>query len=196
MRQILSKLGFADEILDFFGIDEPSFTYGPAGPTEIFADGFHYVPAADRAWIWNEAAGRHVVITHSIMEAIAFLSCNRHRYPDPYDVSFVALGRYIHIKPLREIEGRFPNRKVILAFTNDLPGHLTDIYVAAGLRNHNLRLMLRGEQVEIVCNGRSAVFEAERLTLNVFQKSFGIRTFCRTVKPKTYESFLTQLLHC
>ncbi|UOE47812.1 hypothetical protein MTO98_25720 [Mucilaginibacter sp. SMC90] len=194
MHPLLTKLGVSGEIQDFFGISELNFHYGSSVSAEFFEEGFHYVPAADQAWIWNTNAGSHVVLTDSVMEAIAFLSCNRHRYPRLHNLAFVALGRLPGWLQLAEINARFPQRHFILVFANDLLGRLTDVYVAAALRNHVPRLFWRGDKVEIISRGRALQFEANDITLNVFQKAFGIRTCCRTIKPKRHASFLILLL--
>jgi hypothetical protein len=194
MHKLLSQLHVPPEIQDFFEIgDELRFDYGSGN--EIFGSGFHFVPSANSFFIRGSPISRYVVLTWSVMEAVAWSVFNLHCYRRMEHHTFVALGNRPDLVRIQALNLLFPKRKFILVFGSDLLGRATDIYVAATLKRHFSRLIIIDrETIEIRLEERVFRFEQERLSLNVFQKSFGIRTACHTSKPKAYNSYLDQLV--
>lgn len=194
MHKLLSQLHVPPGIQEFFEIgDKLRFDYGSG--IEIFDSGFHFVPSANSFFIHGSPASRYVVITWSVMEAVAWSVVNLHGYPDMEHHAFVALGNRPDLVRIQALNLLFPKRKFILVFGSDLLGRTTDIYVAAALKRHFSRLIIIDrETIEIRLGEHVFRLEQDRLSLNVFQKSFGIRTACRTSKPKAHNSYLDQLV--
>ncbi|WP_432328051.1 hypothetical protein ACRQ5D_34015 [Mucilaginibacter sp. P25] len=194
MNRLLNGLGIPSEIQSFFGIENQlQFDYGSG--IETFDAGFHFVPSAHTYYLRVSPVSRKVVVTCSVMEAIAWSFFNLHGYPDMEHYAFIALGNRPDLINFQELTALFPKRKFILVFGRDVLGLATDIFVAAALNRHFPRLVIIGrETIEIRLGERAFRFEEERLSLNAFQKSFGIRTACRTSKSKAYNSYLDQLI--
>ncbi|NVM66940.1 hypothetical protein FHW88_005258 [Mucilaginibacter sp. SG538B] len=194
MNRLLNSLGIPSEIQSFFDIENQlQFDYG-AG-IEVFDAGYHFVPSAETYYLRGSPASRKVVVTCSVMEAIAWSFFNLHDYPDMEHHAFAALGNRPDLINFQGLTALFPKRKFVLVFGCDLLGRATDIYVAATLNRHLVRLdIIDRETIGIRLEQRIFQFEQERLSLNAFQKSFRIRTACRTSKPKAYNSYLDQLI--
>jgi len=192
MVTLLNKLGVPAEVQAFFDCDGLRFEYGDKA--ELFAEGFHYVPTTSGICRFGSIAARLVILSHSIMEAVAYLTSKRHRYPDLDAVACIALGNLPVRAQLKEVSSTFCTGKFILLFGNDLPGKAMDIFVACALRGNSAFFELGKKQIVISCNGRNVAFEHDNLSLHAFQKAFGIRTLCRTEKSKGNNTFLIDLL--
>jgi hypothetical protein len=192
MNELLTSLGIPDDVQDFFNCRELRFDFGDE--VELFGHGFHMVPNTSSLWVAGQGTGRFVIVTSSAMEAISFLTCNKRHYPAFESLTFIAIGCLPHEKQAFWIKKRFPKSKFILVFGNDLLGRLADIKIAAGLSKKTIRLILLNSKIQIIYEGRSFEFDNESLSLNVFEKSAGLRTGIRTVKPKETNTFLDQLI--
>jgi hypothetical protein len=192
MDLLLNKMGVPEDVQQFFGCAGLRFAYGDK--LELFTEAFHYVPTTSGVCRCGTVTARFVFLSHSVMEAIAYLTLKRHRYPKLDTVACIALGNLPCAGQLKEIASIYAKSKFILLFGNDLPGKAMDIFVACGLRGFPIRFELQPEQVLINCNGRSMGFTHGTLSLNAFQQMFGIRTLCRTEKARIDNTFLLRLL--
>ncbi|MDT3401297.1 hypothetical protein [Mucilaginibacter terrae] len=192
MNELLTRLGVPPALQAWFNCEQhTTFDYG--GATEIFAAGFHKVPTTPNVWLAGNRSASEVVITHSAMEAIAYLSIHLDHYPDLDRVAFIATGNLPSAGQLQWIRSNFKRRKFTLVFGSDLLGTVTDIKVAAALKGRSAKLFLKDDSILCQTNGLSHNIPFSNLSLHVFEKDFGLRTGNRTRKPKHFLSFLDQL---
>jgi hypothetical protein len=191
MNALLTKLGVPPGVQAFFNADELWFNY--SGHFEHFTTGFHLVPTTQNLFVAGSRAAKELIIASSVMEAMAFLTLMSHRYPNLYDLSVIAMGNLPYPDQLYWIKSRWQKRKITLVFGNDVLGRLTDIKVAAGIRNKLVRFSLQENRVAVTCNHIHYRFDPDMLTLNQFEKTAGIRTGIRTAKPKKFDTYLDQL---
>jgi hypothetical protein len=192
MDPLLNRMGVPEDVQRFFGCASLRFAYGDE--SELFTEDLHYVPTTSRVCRCGTITARFVFLSHSVMEAIAYLTLKRHCYPKLDTVACIALGNLPSPGQLKEIASIYAKSKFILLFGNDLPGKAMDIFVACGLRGIAIRFEMQPEQILINCNGRSIGFRHGTLSLHAFQQMFGIRTLCRTEKARPDNTFLLQLL--
>ncbi|MBD1395180.1 hypothetical protein [Mucilaginibacter glaciei] len=193
MNPILTELGVSEELQAFFQVTDLVFSYGQ--DTECFGENFHRVPATSNLWVAGNDLTTEVVITHSAMEAIAYLTLNRHRYPRIDTLSFIAIGNLPHEGQLQWIRSGWLKKKHTLVFGNNLLGRLADIKVAAGLADRQVRLYWNSPHIRIETENSHHELTMDNLSLNVFEKAFGIRSGIRTYKPIKFDTFLDQLKH-
>ena len=129
------------------------------------------------------------------METIAYLSLNLHRYPDLNALSLIAIGNLPQPAQLQWIKKQYPKSKYTLVFGRELLGKLADIRVAAGLKNKTVRMQLADTQIQIYYDHEIVAFHQDALSLSAFEKAAGLRTNCRTAKPKEFNMYLNQLKH-
>jgi hypothetical protein len=193
VNAILTRLGVPAELQAFFGVCELRFNYGNA--VEYFDTGLHSVPVTTGLWLAGSTQSRDTIVTASAMEAIAFLTLNRHRFTALESIAFIAIGNLPHTGQVNWIKTNFHRSKFTLIFSKDLLGRLADIKVALGLADKEVQLQYTGQQIRVNCDGHSYEFSMDKLTLNAFEKSSGLRTGVRTIKPKMFDTFLDQLNH-
>jgi hypothetical protein len=134
-----------------------------------------------------------VIITSNAMEAIAFITANCHRYQSIECLSFAAVGNLPHFSQLRWLKANFKKRKFTLVFGKDILAVLAEIKIAAGLHNKRVAFALSGPAILATLDKRCYEFEQESLSLNVFEKTCGIRTGVRTSKSLNHDTYLDQL---
>ncbi|WCT13316.1 hypothetical protein [Mucilaginibacter jinjuensis] len=188
MASLLNKLGVPRNVRLFF---EPyyqvqtdgSICFAFGDELEHVALDFHRVPTSVCPWTTGE--GPLIFISFSAMEAIAFLSCYAHSFPDLSRLQFIAVGNHW---------GNFPvsSGKITLLFGQDILGCLTDIKVSTALQNKSATIWYQGKDGFDVEGHR---FAEMQLTLNAFEKALGIRSGIRTVKPRRFNTFFEQLKH-
>lgn len=194
MNTLLTRLGVPPELQLFFhATDELSFDYGDS--YEHYGDGFHNVPTTSNLWIGGSNNASRVIITYSAMEAIAFLTINRHRYPRLEQLAMIAIGNRLHNEQSSWIRKNFKGRQFILVFGKDLLGQLTAIKITAGIKNIAIRIFHSGKEILICRGNQEHVFNQEQISLHAFQQTFGIRPRFRTGKPVRSLTFLDQLKH-
>jgi hypothetical protein len=194
MNEYLSRLGVPPEIQAFFKITaDLSFDFGDS--CEVFGDNFHRVPTTTNLWVAGNESALEVVVTYSALEAIAFLTVNRVRYPKFHQLAFVAIGNRLHPEQTDWIRQHFPKRKFTLVFGNGLLGHITDIKLTAALKNLSFRIFHANHKVMAYRIDELKIFEDEQLSLHAFKIAFGIRGKIRTRKPTQSLTFLDQLKH-
>ncbi|GAC1310466.1 MAG: hypothetical protein NVSMB24_27790 [Mucilaginibacter sp.] len=192
MNTLLTGLGISPEIQAFFNAAaDLSFSYGDQ--QEYYGEGFHTVPSTRNLWVAGTHNATHVVIAYSVIEAMAFITLNRHRYPRLEQLAFVAIGNRLHVEQANWIRENFPGRKFTLVFGKDLIGHITDIKLAAGIKNIPIRVFFLDNEVLIYRNKVLRVFNQDQISLHAFQEAFGIRPRFRTAKPVQSLTFLDQL---
>ena len=192
MNNLLTKLGIPLEIQAFFGVtDELSFSYGDQ--YERYGPGYHIVPSTQNLWVAGLPNATHLIITYSVMEAMAFITLNRHRFPRLEQLAFVALGNRLHVEQGDWIKQNFTGRKVTLVFGKDMIGHITDIKLAAAIKGITLRIISKDNEIHIYRDKYLQIFTQEQISLHAFQESFGIRPRFRTAKPVRSLTFLDQL---
>lgn len=192
MNTHLTRLGVPPEIQAFFNIaDELVFDYGDG--YEHFGDGFHKIPTTQNLWLAGSTAASKVIITYSAMEAIAFITFNRHRYPRLEHLAFIAIGNWLHTEQSDWIRQNFPKRKFTLVFGKNLLGHITAIKLAAGIRNIPIQIFHSEYQVSIYTGKQEVVINDEQISLHTFQEKLGIRPRFRTGQPIHTLTFLDQL---
>jgi len=193
MNAELTRLGIPDDVQALFKIESPTFDYGDS--KEVFRQNLHYVPSSRNLWIAGSPEASDILITRSAMECIAYLSLNFSRIKNPENLCFIAIGN----RPVRTqmvwVAKRFAKRKTTLIFENDLIGRVTDIAIAAWLRNHHVQLQWNGNLVCVNHRLHSVAFAETDLGLNGFELAFGIRTGIRTRKSRYFPTYLDQLKH-
>ena len=193
MNALLNKLGIPPEIQAFFKAESLVFNYG--NDVEYFGSGFHLVPTTSHLFIAGGEVTKELILTSSVMEAVAFLTLNAHHYTNLGDLSVIAMGNLPHRGQLARIGQGWQKRKITMVFGKDVLGRLTDIRVAAGIRNKEVRFTLRKEMIDIEYNLVHYRFTSDKLSLHMFEKAAALRSGIRTSKPKQFDTFLTQLIY-
>jgi hypothetical protein len=194
MNRALAGLGIPLEVQAFFNIaGDLTFNYGDQ--FEFYDAGVHIVPSTQNLWFAGTQNATHLVITYSVMEAMAFITLNRHRYPRLIHLAFVAIGNRLHVEQGEWIRQNFPGRSVTLVFGKDLIGHITDIKLAAAIKNIPIRILYQDGDIHIYRNNCCKVFKQQQVSLHAFQEAFAIRPRFRTGKPVRSLTFLDQLKH-
>jgi hypothetical protein len=193
MRTRLEQFGIPEQIRAFFNIQVPVFDYGDS--FEHYGDGFHKIPATQNLWLDGNRTAREVIITFSAMEAVAFLTMNRQRYPNYEQLAFIAIGSRFSPRQADWIRSNYRKRKFTLVFGKELIGNMTDIKMAAGLKGIQLRLHHTGDKTIVQHIAGIKIFEDEQLSLHAWELAFGMRTGIRTRKPLKDINFLEELKH-
>lgn len=194
MNQLLTRLGIPLEIQAFFNATaDLSFYYGDLW--EHYDAGYHIVPSTQNLWVAGTQNATHLIITYSVMEAMAFITLNRHRYPQLNQLAFVAIGNRLHLEQGDWIRQSFPGRKVTLVFGKDLVGQITDIKLAAAIKHISIRIIYKDAKIHIYRDNYLQIFRQEQISLHAFQEAFGIRPRFRTGKPVQSLTYLDQLKH-
>ncbi|QHS55862.1 hypothetical protein GWR56_10080 [Mucilaginibacter sp. 14171R-50] len=192
MNNLLTKLGIPLEIQAFFGVTyELSFSYGDQ--YERYGPGYHIVPSTQNLWTAGLPNATHLIITYSVMEAMAFITLNRHRFPRLDQIAFIAIGNRLYVEQVDWIRQNYPGRKITLIFDNDIVGHITSVKVAGGIRNIAVHVFLSGAQIHIVTNKRQVTMDAGIFSLYAFEEAFALRPRFRSSKPRLAFTFLDQL---
>ncbi|MBS1527701.1 MAG: hypothetical protein JST19_18795 [Bacteroidetes bacterium] len=192
MNEVLNRLGISPEIQAFFGLSTKLiFYYGD--DVEEFSEAFHRVPTTRNLWVAGAELANHIVITYSAMEAIAFISTNRHRYQKLEQLAFVAIGNKLQAEQIDWIRNTYPGRKLTLVFGRQVIDQITAIKLAAGIKNFAIRVYFENNKVIIRHHAEQRVFDADRLSLHEFQEAFGLRPRLNTGKPIKALTFLDQL---
>ncbi|MFD2146314.1 hypothetical protein [Mucilaginibacter antarcticus] len=194
MNALLTRLGIPLEIQAFFSVTaDLTFNYGDQ--VERYDAGFHIVPSTQNLWVAGTPSATHLIITYSVLEAMAFITFNRHRFPRLEQLAFIAIGNKLHAEQGDWIRQSFPGRKVILVFGKDLVGNITDIKLAAAIKNIPIRILFRDDAIHIYSYNCLKVFDQDCVSLHAFQEAFTIRPRFRTGKPIHSLTFLDQLKH-
>jgi len=193
MNPLLEKLGVSSELQAFFKSTDCVFDFGDS--FEHFGPGFHKVPTTQNVWRTAGETVTNVIISHSAMECLAYLTLNRHRFQLLSALGCVALGNYPYELQLEWVRRTFYRRKFTLVFSNDLVGRVMDIKVMTGLRNKPTRLWLSGDSVIARYHERTLSFAQANLSLHSFEKAFSIRSGIRTRKPLHHLTFLDELTY-
>jgi hypothetical protein len=192
MNRILTGLGLPLEVQAFFNVSSDlSFNYGDQ--LECYEDGIHVVPSTQNLWLAGSQNATHLIISYSVMEMMAFITLNRHRYPRLENLAFIAIGNRLHTEQGDWIRQSFPGRKIILVFGKDLIGHLTDIKITAAIKNIAVRVLYINTEIHLYKDKTLCVFNQEQVSLHAFQEAFSIRPRFRTAKPVHSLTFLDQL---
>jgi hypothetical protein len=192
MNHLLTRLGIPPEIQAFFNASaDLSFCYGDQ--YEHYDVRFHIVPSTLNLWFAGTQNATHLIITYSVMEAMAYITLNRHRYPRLEQLAFVAIGNRLHVEQGEWIRQSFPGCKVTLVFGKDLVGQITDIKLAAAIKNIPIHIFYKDPEIHIYRDNCLQVFNQEQVSLHAFQDAFGIRPRFRTGKPVLSLTFLDQL---
>ncbi|MBD1385851.1 hypothetical protein IDJ75_11220 [Mucilaginibacter rigui] len=193
MDSHLSKLGVPPELQAYFGTADLCFDFGDE--QELFGEGFHRVPTTPDLWMAGSYPATELIITSSAMEAVAYMTLNAWRHPPNAVMSFIAIGNLPHPRQIQWISAYCQKRKITLVFSNDLPGKLTDIIVASGIRKKAVRAAWQRGKVHLHLGQLALGFLPEVVSLNAFEKAAGIRTGIRTRKPAGHNTFLDQLIY-
>lgn len=192
MNDLLTRLGIPLEIQAFFNTAaDICFNYGDQ--YERYGIDFHVVPSTPNLWFAGTQNATHLIVTYSVMEAMAFITFNRHRYPRLEQLSFIAIGNKLHAEQGDWIRQRFPCCKVVLVFGKDLVGKITDIKLTAAIKNIPIRILYKDRGIHIYCKNCLKVFDQELISLHAFQEALAIRPRFRTGKPVQSLTFLDQL---
>ena len=192
MNELLTRLGVPMDIQAFFNTTaDLVFHYGDT--YEHYGEDFHKIPTTANLWMAGEDCASQVIITYCAMEAIAFITINRQRYPNLGELAFIAIGNKLQEEQANWIRQKFRKRKLTLVFGNDILGHMTDIKLAAGLKGITISLFHNNYRVAISYKELAYDFDEEKISLNAFQSAFGIRSRIRTRKPNAALTFLNQL---
>lgn len=192
MNETLTELGVPQELQALFNHSECLFDFGDG--YEHFGEGFHRVPTSQNVWRASRECVSDVIITNSAMEAIAYITLNRHMHSSVENIAFIAIGNYPHTLQTDWIRTTFKKRKITLVFGNCILGILADIRVVAGLRLLPLKIRLAGHFIKLECKGTSCLIDQHSISLHAFEKAFSIRSGMKTCKPKNHLTYLDQLL--
>lgn len=193
MNALLNKLGVPSEIQAFFNAGDLVFNYGD--DMECFGSGFHRVPTTSHLFIAGGEVSKELILTSSVMEAIAYLTLNAHHYSNLGHLSVIAMGNLPHRGQLARMGQGWQKRKITMVFGKDMLGRLTDIRVATGIRNKEVRFTLRNEMIDIEYNFVHYRFAPDKLSLSKFEKAAALRSGIRTAKPKQFDTYLNQLIY-
>lgn len=193
MNTLLNKLGISPEIQAFFNAGDLNFYYGE--DVEQFGPGFHRVPTTRHLFFAGGEVTKELILTSSVMEAIAFLTLNAHHYTNLGDLSVIAMGNLPHRGQLARIGQGWQKRKITMVFGKDMLGRLTDIRVAVGIRNKDVRFTLSNGMIDIEYNRVQYRFAPDKLSLHKFEKAAALRSGIRTAKPKQSDTYLNQLIY-
>ena len=193
MNTLLNKLGIPPEIQAFFKTENLVFNYG--NDVEYFGSGFHLVPTTSHLFIAGGEVTKELILTSSVMEAVAFLTLNAHHYTNLGDLSVIAMGNLPHRGQLARIGQGWQKRKITMVFGKDMLGRLTDIRVATGIRNKDVRFTLLKEMIDIEYNLVHYRLTSDTLSLHKFEKAAALRSGIRTSKPKQFDTYLNQLIY-
>lgn len=192
MSALLCRLGIPADIQSFFGVSEPLiFDYGDA--REHFTADFHRVPVTAKIWLTGNFAAQELIVAHSVMEAMAYLSVCRTKYRRLSDLAFVATGTKVMRSHIAWIRSKFPGRRTTLVFGRDLLGNLNDIKIAAGIRGIALNMEHSNGKILIRKGNIIRVFDEDSVSYHNFQIAFGVRANIKTKKPHHATNFLEQL---
>jgi len=189
---ILDRLGIPLEIQAFFSSDNLVFDFGDS--FEHFNYGLHLVPTTQYLWHSDSDVVTDVLLTHSVMEAMAYLTLNRQHHRALDNIACIAIGNYPHSLQAKWLRSKFRKQKIVFAFGNDLLGKAMDIRMMTGLRGITAPMRFENSHVVIECKGFTHNFAEEELSLHRFEKAFGFRSGFRTRKPARHLTFLQQLL--
>ena len=192
MNVLLTELGVPPELQALFNHSECLFDFGDG--YEEFMQGFHRVPTSQNVWRKSSDCVSDVIITHSAMEAIAYITLNRHLHSALENIAFIAIGNYPHTLQTDWIRNTFKKRKITLVFGNCILGILADIRIVAGLRLMPVKMFLAGHCIKLKCKGTTCLIEQHLISLHAFEKAFSIRSGMKTSKPKNHLTYLDQLL--
>lgn len=191
MHPLLTELGVSPELQAYFGIHEANFIYG--SDQEIFTRDFHRVPVTRDLWLHGSYPATELIVTSSAMEAIAYMALNAWRHPAEAALSFIAVGLRPFPEQLHWIAKCCLKRKITLVFPNDAGGRLTDIVIAAGIRQRPVKAVWHRDRVQLVTNNMTVALPAAKISLSAFEKAASLRTGIRTRKPGRFNTFLEQL---
>lgn len=193
MNAYLNQLGVPPKIQAFFAAEELLFEYG--NDSEYADPSCHRVPTTNRLWTAGSPLAREVIITYSVLEAIAFLTINQWAFQQLDGLYFMATGNRIGAGQMRWIRDNLKKRAITLVFGNDLIGRLTDVKVALAIRGKDVKLETRHGVIVARLRQKTAQFEEDRFGISAFEKEYGIRTRVRTCKPVNQLTFFDQLKH-
>ncbi|NHA03247.1 hypothetical protein G7092_05560 [Mucilaginibacter sp. HC2] len=194
MNALLTRLGVSPEIQAFFNIGgELLFHYGDT--REHYGEGFHKIPTTENLWVAGNETANEVIVSYSAMEAMAFIAINRARYANLQQLAFVAIGNQLQQGQVDWLRQTFPKRRFTLLFGKDEIGHLTDIKVAAGIRNTTIHIYHTGQSRQVIIDhkGKLVISKYGEVSLNRYKQAFHIRDRIRTRKPIQSLTFLDQL---
>jgi hypothetical protein len=191
MNALMTGLGIPEEFQALFKLDSLVFDYGDA--IEHFGQDFHLIPTTKNLWVAGDATASEVIITSSAMEAIAFLTIHRQRYPKPGQLTFISIGNKLQDEQLEWVRSTYTKRKFTLVFGNDYIGRLTDIKIAAGLKSKPISIYYYGQQTIIRSGAAEKTFSNQEASLYAFERAFGWRSGIRCRKPINHNNFLDEL---
>lgn len=191
MNAYLTQLGVPPRLQTFFTAEELHFDYG--NELEHVSATCHRVPTTSMLWTAGSPLAKEVIITFSVMEAIAFMTINQWAFQQLDNLLFVATGNRIHTGQMKWIRDNLKQRAFTLVFGDDLVGRLTDVKVALAIRNKEVKLEAQHGLILARLKQKAAAFEEDHFSLSVFEKEFGIRTRVRTRKPVHHLTFYDQL---
>lgn len=186
-------VGFTDSDLHV------DYTYNHKTVAREYFGGIHHtIPATPGIWVLSDAhplTVRTCVLFTSVVEAMCFTQVKGLYNRDSLNTVIVSTGLRPGRSQILRLSEEYPNAKYQLAFGNDILGRIMDCAVAAWLLKVEAGFLLTGSSVEVVLEGKARyVFETERLSLSLFQKTCGIRSSIRTRKPPLKHLSFKQML--
>ena len=203
VSRFLSDLSIAEGVLWLirgFVIDEvpDSITFPYGQDEERVSSSLHTIPVTQSLWIAfapERYPIKHVIVSHSAMECICFLSLNTHRFPKLYAIALIATGLRPSFCQAMEIRRLFPNSKKYTVFGNDLFGSLADIVIATGIRRIPVAFAVDNcGDINVSFRSQQHQLSEENFSLNHFEKIIKIRLGVRTFKPHLHETFIEHFM--
>lgn len=166
------------------------------GQCEHFGVGFHLVPTMAGFWIskWVDLnLIKEIFVCNSVMEVVAFLHFNAHRYNRHDELLFLAIAPMYNY-PV----GLFcqkHNLRLNLLFGTELIDVLRAIKFCLDFKGIGVCFYHDGEMVTAIVAGRIFSIHQKGISLRKFFTLLGIRPFFRQHVPKSKISFLHDFLN-
>jgi hypothetical protein len=201
MHSYLTRLGIRREVQEFFA---PFYTEDVQGNllfdygdvAEHYGFAFHRIPVSENCWLAGNLDFNlvsKVFIFSSAMEAIAFYHFKYVTYPQPERILFLSLGCHPNPAQFRWIDQRLPGRDYRLVFGDTLPDKAGELVTAAALAKLPLKISFNENLVIIEFRLKLYRISLAAFSLHTFEKLSGYRFGIRTLRPKTGDSYFSQL---
>lgn len=143
----------------------------------------------------GEPGLKQVYLFSNLTDLIAFYQYHRKRLGGTL---LAVLGKSIardwigsYLAELRRINNRV---RIAFVFNKELAGRLRDIQLACWVKKLDIQMYAQNGQIELKADHYMAILPVEKLSLSAFCKASGFRTNCRTVKPKSGNSYWEELV--
>lgn len=195
-------LGVVSAVCETFGLPnrydplkELIFEYAD-GFCESFGNGTHLVPLKGGYWLSTGVdlnIVREVFIAASVMEIIAFLHFNGHRFNRPAELLFIAIGPRYNFPEV--LTGQLISVKLNLLFGTDLIDTLRAIRFCMDIKGIRVLFYPEGDGITFMIPTCIFSIPQKEVSLRRFIALAGMRPFFKQCIPKSKVSFLYEFLN-